>query len=297
MSRALVWLHLTVVVFAASSVEAQSRTWERTLTTSRVDGSQRFQLSIDDAENGWRGFTISCEGGQAYLRASIAQALWYRYSELPVVYRFEPGTVRREVWPMATNHLYLTDDRARRLVQDMARSRRLFVRIVNSELVYNVGGLTSHAADLRRHCGISLSARPAPAPSTESARDRGPNETLHVVQGGESLATILVSYGATLPESRALIDAIAPRFQPSDLRQGHRLRMVRAPAHNDRGRHAIVRLAVVMDRTVLATAVMTGAGRYAAVEMSLEALDEAADSATSRNHARPTPRDSARPAR
>jgi murein DD-endopeptidase MepM/ murein hydrolase activator NlpD len=109
-----------------------------------------------------------------------------------------------------------------------------------------------------------------------AAAGQASDETLHIVQRGESLATILVSYGASLQESRAMIEAIAGRFRSSDLREGHRLRIVRAPSESDPGRRTIARVAVLMDRTVLATAVLTDLGQYAAVDMSLEALDEAA---------------------
>lgn len=100
------------------------------------------------------------------------------------------------------------------------------------------------------------------------------DETTHIVQRGETLATILVSYGATLQESRAIIDALHRRLRSGELREGHRLRIVTVPADNDPTRRMIARVAVLMERNVLATAVLTDLGQYAAIDMSLDTLDE-----------------------
>jgi murein DD-endopeptidase MepM/ murein hydrolase activator NlpD len=111
---------------------------------------------------------------------------------------------------------------------------------------------------------------------TEPRAQQAPpaDETTHIVQRGETLATILVSHGASLEESRGIIEALTARFRPSDLREGHRLRLVLAPSDSDPSRRSIARVAILMDRNVLATAVLTEQGRFVAVDMSIDTLDE-----------------------
>jgi murein DD-endopeptidase MepM/ murein hydrolase activator NlpD len=112
--------------------------------------------------------------------------------------------------------------------------------------------------------------RPPGARAPASATD----ETTHIVQRGESLATILVSHGASLEESRTIIEALSRRVRAADIREGHRLRIVRVPSETDFNRRMIARVAVLRERSVLAVAVLTELGQFANIDMSLEALDE-----------------------
>lgn len=119
----------------------------------------------------------------------------------------------------------------------------------------------------------SIEKRQQRTPETVAAAT---DEITHIVKKGETLATILVDYGATLQESRAIIDALAKRFRPNDLKEGHRLRILTAPSDTDPNRKTIARVVVLLDRAVLATAVLSDIGQYAAVDMSMDLLDEQA---------------------
>jgi murein DD-endopeptidase MepM/ murein hydrolase activator NlpD len=115
---------------------------------------------------------------------------------------------------------------------------------------------------------------------TESARPGGVagvaapgDERVITVQRGQSLATILVENGATLAEARTIIEAVSRRFRPTELREGQRVRIALAPTEAA-GRRQILRVAIVNERQVLATAVLTDQSQFAAIDMSLETLDQ-----------------------
>lgn len=108
-----------------------------------------------------------------------------------------------------------------------------------------------------------------------SAAPAAPNdEIIHAVRAGDSLASILVQYGASLQESRQIIDQIAKNFRVSDLKEGERVRITSAAADATGQHKTPTRVAIVTDRRVLAAAALTDLGQYAALSLSLEALDE-----------------------
>lgn len=102
------------------------------------------------------------------------------------------------------------------------------------------------------------------------------DEIIYTVKRGDSLASILVDYGATLQESRQIIEQIAKNFRVSDLKEGFRLHMVTAPADVTSQRKSIARLAIVQERRVMAAAALTDLGQYAAISLSIDALEDQA---------------------
>jgi murein DD-endopeptidase MepM/ murein hydrolase activator NlpD len=119
--------------------------------------------------------------------------------------------------------------------------------------------------------------RSALAAAEQAAGGPG-DETLHVVRRGETLAALLVANGATLAESRTILEAIGRRFRAADLREGHRLRIATVPGDGPSPRRVIARVSIANDRQVLATAVLTDLGQYAAIDLS-ELVEEAAGAA------------------
>lgn len=119
--------------------------------------------------------------------------------------------------------------------------------------------------------------RSALAAAEQAAGGPG-DEALHVVRRGETLAGLLIANGATLAESRAILDAVGRRFRAADLREGHRLRIATVPGEGPSPRRVIARLSIATDRQVLATAVLTDLGQYAAIDLSDQA-EEAAGAA------------------
>jgi murein DD-endopeptidase MepM/ murein hydrolase activator NlpD len=101
---------------------------------------------------------------------------------------------------------------------------------------------------------------------------------VHLVRRGETLAGLLIANGATLAESRSILDAVGRRFRPTDLREGHRLRIATVPGDGPSPRRVIARLSIATDRQVLATAVLTDLGQYAAIDLS-DQTEEAAGEA------------------
>lgn len=99
------------------------------------------------------------------------------------------------------------------------------------------------------------------------------DEIIHEVKRGESLATILVQYGASLQEGRQIIEQVTKSFPLADLREGMKLRLATAPGDAAGERKTITRLAIVSDNRVLAAAALTDLGQYAAITLTLDTLD------------------------
>jgi murein DD-endopeptidase MepM/ murein hydrolase activator NlpD len=119
---------------------------------------------------------------------------------------------------------------------------------------------------------------------TEATRTAVPgaqpnDERVIIVQRGQSLATILVENGASLAEARSIIEALSRRFRPTDLREGQRVRIAIAPVEAGQTRRQILRVAVVTERQVLATAVLSDQSQFVAIDATLESLEQLASSA------------------
>lgn len=100
------------------------------------------------------------------------------------------------------------------------------------------------------------------------------DEVIYTVRKGETLASILVDFGVSLQESRQIIEQISKRFRPTDLKEGHRLRLATTSAGVENQRKTITRLAILQDRRVLGAIALTDLGQYAAIDISIEALEE-----------------------
>ncbi len=103
----------------------------------------------------------------------------------------------------------------------------------------------------------------------------GKDEKEIVVKRGDTLATLLVSAGATLSEARTIIEALSKNFGANDVQEGQRLRYALSDATVGSGskRKVIVRAAMMSGRTTLATAALDENGSYMAISGST-GLDE-----------------------
>ena len=115
----------------------------------------------------------------------------------------------------------------------------------------------------------------ANAPGT-AASAAASDDIVYAVKRGDSLASILVDHGATLQESRQIMEQIAKNFRVSDLKEGFRLHVSTAPADVASQRKSITRLAIVQERRVIAAAALTDLGQYAAISLAIDALEDQA---------------------
>ncbi len=102
------------------------------------------------------------------------------------------------------------------------------------------------------------------------------DEKTIVVKPRDTLATILVHQGASLEEARLIIDVLARNFKASDLNEVHRLKISFAPSDQDPKKKILVRVSVMLDKTILATAILTDLGQYTAIDASSSDVEETA---------------------
>ena len=103
----------------------------------------------------------------------------------------------------------------------------------------------------------------------------GEDEKEVVVKSSDTLATLLVSAGATLQEARLIIETLSKNFKAADLHAGQRLRYALSPAPTDANpdRKVIIKASIINGRSVLATAALDENGRYMAIS-STAGLEE-----------------------
>jgi murein DD-endopeptidase MepM/ murein hydrolase activator NlpD len=105
----------------------------------------------------------------------------------------------------------------------------------------------------------------------------GEDEKELVVKSSDTLATLLVSAGASLQEARLIIEVLSKNFKPGDLHAGQRLRYALSPAPTEANpdRKVIIKAAIINGRSTLATAALDEQGRYMAIG-SAQNLEEGA---------------------
>ena len=139
------------------------------------------------------------------------------------------------------------------------------ISVANSEMGANDGNAPS----------MQENVTAIPKIEGDEADSLGKDEKEIVVKRGDTLATLLVSAGATLSEARTIIEALSKNFGAGDVQEGQRLRYALSDANTASGskRKVIVRAAMMSGRTTLATAALDENGAYMAISGG-QGLDE-----------------------
>ncbi|HEU4806289.1 MAG TPA: M23 family metallopeptidase, partial [Nitrobacter sp.] len=102
-------------------------------------------------------------------------------------------------------------------------------------------------------------------------------ERVHLVKRGDTVVSVLRDQGATPEEAKAIAAVLGPRGRDGGLKEGHKLRILMAPAAPDQ-RLQPYRVIVANESTIEAVAALSDLGKYVAVDVaSMNSAGEIAD--------------------
>jgi murein DD-endopeptidase MepM/ murein hydrolase activator NlpD len=117
-----------------------------------------------------------------------------------------------------------------------------------------------------------------PKSSPQSANGSSWNERLIAVKKGESIGSILKELGAAPDEIKAIAAVLGPRGRDGGLKEGHKLRILMAPAMNNPQRLQPFRVIVAGESAVEAVVALSDLGKYVSVDVqSINTNTEVAD--------------------
>ncbi|MEC9367418.1 MAG: peptidoglycan DD-metalloendopeptidase family protein, partial [Pseudomonadota bacterium] len=116
---------------------------------------------------------------------------------------------------------------------------------------------------------------------TAAAILEGAEVKLIPVKRGNTLMSLLVDAGTERWQAKAIADAMAPTFLPSQLQPGQQVRLTLAPAPSDSGQMDPVRVSVFTGDHHEVTVARNDGGEYVASSEAVELSDEAAVRAAS----------------
>jgi murein DD-endopeptidase MepM/ murein hydrolase activator NlpD len=117
-----------------------------------------------------------------------------------------------------------------------------------------------------------------PKSNPQSAPGHAWNERVIAVKKGESIGSILKELGATPDEIKAIAGVLGPRGRNGGLKEGHKLRILMAPAMNNPQRLQPFRVIVAGESAVEAVVALSDLGKYVSVDVqSINNATEVAD--------------------